>query len=142
MTETLQVPVAFSASRVVTAPDGAMRVVVPTDGERPIDLAARLHRPGVARDALLAMGDVLASDLRRKPTDRADYLAYLIARGKGVTKQVWDAQKEYLALQYGAAARHEEPLDPVLSVAPDAVRLEVLSRDESTYAQLILRRPA
>ena len=142
MSETLGVPVAFGASRVVSAPDGATRIIVPTDGERPVELAARLHRPGVARDALLAMGDVLASDLRRKATDRADYLAYLIARGKGVSKQVWDAQKEYLALQYGAAARQDEPLDPVLTVSPDALRLEVLSRDESTYAQLVLRRPA
>jgi hypothetical protein len=148
VTETLTVPVAFGPSRSVVGPDGAMRVIVPTDGERAVDLAARLHRPGVVRDALLAMGDVLASDLRRRPTDRADYLAYLIARGKGVTKQVWDAQKEYLALQYGAADRQgaaagrEDPLDPVLSVAPDAVRLEVLSRDEASYAQLALRRPA
>jgi hypothetical protein len=142
MSETLAVPVAFGPSRAVGAPDGSLRVVVPTDGERALDLAARLHRPGVVRDALLAMGDVLASDLRRKATNRADYLAYLIGRGKGVSKQVWDAQKEYLALQYSAAARHDEPLDPVLSVSPDALRLEVLSRDESTYAQLVLRRPA
>jgi len=117
--------------------------VVPTDGERgDVELFARLHRPGVVRDALLAMGDVMSSDLGRKPTDRAEYLAYLIARGKGVSKQVWDAQKEYLALHYGAAAKLAEPLDPVLSIAPDALRLEVLSRDESTYAQLALRRPA
>src|SRR5215468_4774237 len=142
MTDTLAVPVAFGTSRALVSPDGAMRVIVPTDGERPVDLAARLHRPGVLRDSLLAIGDVLASDLRRKATDRADYLAYLISRGKTVTKQIWDAQKEYLALQYGAAARLDEPLDPVLSVAADALRLEVLSRDESTYAQLILRRPA
>jgi hypothetical protein len=142
MTETLSVPVAFGASRAVTDADGAMRVVVPTDGERALDFAARLHRPGVVRDALLAMGDVLASDLRRKTGDRADYLAYLISRGKGVSKQVWDAQKEYLALQYGAAAKQDEPLDPVLSVAPEALRFEVMSRDESTYAQLVLRRPA
>jgi hypothetical protein len=140
--ETLSVPVAFGAARAAIDPDGAMRVVVPSDAGRAIDLAARLHRPGVIRDALLAMGDVLASDLRRKATDRADYLAYLIARGKGVSKQVWDAQKEYLALQYGVAARQDEPLDPVLSVGPEALWLEVLSRDESTYAQLVLRRPA
>jgi SWIM zinc finger len=143
MTDTLTVPVAFGPPRAATAPDGAMRVVVPTDGERgDVELSARLHRPGVIRDALLAMGDVLSSDLVRKPTDRADYLAYLISRGKGVSKQVWDAQKEYLALQYGAAAKRDEPLDPVLTVTADAVRLEVLSRDESTYAQLALRRPA
>jgi len=140
---TISVPVAFGPTRVVTGEDGAMRVVVPTDGERgDVELMARLHRPGVTRDALLAMGDVLTSDLSRKPGDRAEYLAYLISRGKTVNKQVWDAQKEYLALQYSAAAKQAEPLDPVLSVAPDAVRLEVMSRDESTYAQLALRRPA
>jgi hypothetical protein len=143
MSETMAIPVSFGPSEAKVGPDGAMRVLVPTDGERgDVELFARLHRPGVVRDALLAMGDALASDLARKPTDRADYLAYLIARGKGVSKQVWDAQKEYLALQYGAAARLAEPLDPVLTVSPDAVRLEVLSRDESIYAQLALRRPA
>jgi hypothetical protein len=143
MTDTFAIPVAFGPTRVITAPDGSMRVVVPTDGEHgDVELVARLHRPGVVRDALLAMGDVLASDLGRKPNDRAEYLAYLISRGKGVSKQVWDAQKEYLALHYGAAANQAEPLDPVLSIAADAVRIEVLSRDESTYAQLALRRPA
>src|SRR5262245_42275407 len=143
MTETVQTPVAFGPSKVTIAPDGAMRLVMPTDGERSeVELSARLHRPGVARDALLALGDVLSADLTRKPTDRADYLAYLISRGKGVSKQVWDAQKEYLALQYGAAAKLAEPLDPVITIGPDAVRFEVLSRDESIYAQLALRRPA
>src|SRR5262249_13994122 len=137
------VPVSFAPTKVTTAPDGAMRVRLATDNERSAArLAARLHRPGVVRDALLAMGDVLASDLRRKATDRADYLAYLIGKGKTVTKQVWDAQREYLALQYGVAAKQEEPLDPVLTIGADAVRLELLSRDESTYAQLALRRPA
>jgi hypothetical protein len=141
MSDKLELPVAFGSSRAVVAADGSMRVTVSTDETRPASLSARLHRPGVVRDAMLAMGDVLASDLRRKATDRADYLAYLIQRGKGVGKAVWDAQKEYLALQYGAAAKQDEPLDPVLSVSPEALRLEVMSRDESTYAQLVLRRP-
>lgn len=139
----LDVPVSFGAAKITSAADGATRVVVPTDGERGgAKIAARLHRPGVVRDALLAMGDVLSSDLRRKATDRADYLAYLISKGKGVGKAVWDAQKEYLALQYSAAAKVEEPIDPVLSVSADALRFEVMSRDEATYAQLVLRRPA
>jgi hypothetical protein len=139
----LEVPIAYATARATVAADGAMRVAIATDGARGgATLAARLHRPGVIRDALLAMGDALSSDLRRRATDRADYLAYLIQRGKGVGKAVWDAQKEYLALQYSAAARRDEPLDPVLTIAPDAVRLEVMSRDESTYAQLVLRRPA
>jgi len=143
MSETVDISVAFGGAKATVASDGAMRITVPTDGQRAgAGLAARVHRPGVVRDALLAMGDVLSSDLRRKATDRADYLAYLIARGKGVGKAVWEAQKEYLALQYGIAAKQDEPLDPVLTVEPRAVRLEVMSRDESTYAQLVLRRPS
>ena len=142
MSDKLAVPVNFGPARVTTSTDGSVRMTLPTDGERGAHLAARLHRPGVVRDAFLAMADVLASDLRRKATDRADYLAYLLQRGKGVGKAVWDAQKEYLALQYGAAAKQEQPLDPVLSIGADAVRLEAMSRDEATYAQLVLRRPA
>ena len=142
MSERIEVPVTFAPPAVKVAGSGAMRLSIATDTQRGgAQLAARLHRPGVARDALLAIGDVLGSDLRRKATDRADYLQYLISRGKGVSKAVWDAQKEYLALQYSAAAKHEEPLDPVLTVTADALRFEVLSRDESTYAQLVLRRP-
>ena len=143
MSENLSIPVSFGAAKTTIAADGSARVAIPTDAERGgATLSARLHRPGVTRDALLAMGDVLSSDLRRKATDRAEYLAYLIARGKGVSKQVWDAQKEYLALQYGQAAKLDEPLDPVLTISREAVRIEVLSRDESTYAQLVLKRPA
>ncbi|MFT3691893.1 MAG: SWIM zinc finger family protein [Kofleriaceae bacterium] len=142
----LDVPVSFAPPTVTVAQDGAMRIAIATDSNRSgtdgAKLAARLHRPGVMRDALLAVGDVLGSDLRRKANDRADYLQYLIARGKGVSKEVWNAQKEYLALQYSAAAKQDEPLDPVMSVTAEALRFEVLSRDESTYAQLVLRRPA
>jgi hypothetical protein len=123
------------------ATDDSFRLRLPVDGERPVALSARVHRPAVVRDALLAIGDVLASDLRFKARDRADYLAYLLSKGKGVSKAVWDAQKEYLALKYAEAARSDEPLDPVLSVAGDAIRIEVMSRDESTYAQLAFRRP-
>jgi hypothetical protein len=142
-TDRIDIPVSFAAPSVKVAQDGAMRIAIATDGNRgSAQLAARLHRPGVARDALLAIGDTLGSDLRRKANDRADYLQYLIARGKGVSKAVWDAQKEYLALQYSAAAKQDEPLDPVLTVTAEALRFEVLSRDESTYAQLIFQRPA
>lgn len=120
--------------------DRAMSLELPTDGQRSSPrLLARLHRPAVVRDAMLAIGDVLGSDLRRKASDRSDYLAYLASKGKGTSKAVWEAQREYLRLKYSAAAREEEPLDPVLTVSAEALRIEVLSRDESMYAQLTLR---
>src|SRR5688572_10287406 len=129
---TIDVKVGFAPPSPPVVDDGALRLHVPTDAERGASITIRPHRPGVVRDALLAVGDVLASDLRFKARDRADYLAYLLAKGKGVSKQVWDAQKEYLALKYSEAARSEEPLDPVLTVGQDAIRIEVMSRDEST----------
>ena len=138
---TVDVKVSFAPPAAPVVTDDAMRIALPVDAGRPLGASARVHRPSVVRDALLAVGDVLASDLRFKARDRADYLAYLLSKGKGVSKAVWDAQKEYLALKYSEAARTEEPLDPVLSVQADALRLEVMSRDESTYAQLALYRP-
>jgi hypothetical protein len=142
MTTRVDIPVSFGAPSA-TVVDGAMRLALPTDARRGgTRFEASLHRPGVVRDALLAIGDVLASDLRRRATDRAEYLKYLISRGKAVSKAVWDAQKEYLALQYGAAAKQDEPLDPVVAIDAEALRIEVMSRDESTYAQLVLRAAA
>lgn len=124
----------------VSVDDKAMSLRLPTDRRRGApSLTARLHRPAVVRDALMALGDVLGSDLRRKASDRSDYLAYLASKGKGTSKAVWDAQREYLRLKYSEAAREEEPLDPVLTVDGDALRVEVLSRDESMYALLTLR---
>lgn len=130
----------YPARVAAQSDDGSMTLSLPVDASRPGPaLGARLHRPAVVRDALLALGDVLGSDLRRKASDRSDYLAYLASKGKGTSKAVWDAQREYLRLKYSEAAREDEPLDPVLTVSADAVRIEVLSRDESTYALLTLR---
>jgi hypothetical protein len=141
MTDRLDIPVAFAPLDIAIDRSGTTRLAIATDATRVAGIEAKLERPGVVRDALLALGDVLASDLRRKPGDRADYLKYLVAKNKKVSKALWDAQKEYLALQYGVAAKLDEPLDPVLSIDDTAVRVEVMSRDESTYAQLVLRRP-
>jgi len=133
----LDVRVAYRPASLPELSDSTCRLVIPTDGERAdAKLTATLQQPSVVRDSVLALGDVLASDLRRRARDRADYLAYLISKGKGVSKAVWDAQREFLALKYGEAAKAESALDPVLTVAPEGLRLEVFSRDESAYAHL------
>jgi hypothetical protein len=125
------------------AGDGSFRLGLYTDGVRGQSrLVARLARPGVVRDALLTMGEVLASDLRFRASDRSDYLAYLLKQGKRATKELWDAQKRFLAAKYSEAAAESAPLDPVVAVGPDGVSIEVFSADESTYARLHLRAGA
>jgi hypothetical protein len=88
------------------------------------------------------MGEILTSDLRFRPRSRADYLAYLLAQGKRVTQEVWNAQRDFLSAKYGEAAQEEAPLDPVLAVDEQGLGLEVFSADESAYARLWLRAGA
>ncbi len=116
-----------------------LHVALPTDGERPFPaLELPLARPGALREALLTLGDVFESDLRRKAADRSDYLAYLMKSGKKATKAVWDAQKAFLEAQYGEAKQELTALDPLLTVSRDGLALEAFSRDESAYARLVL----
>lgn len=125
------------------AENGQLRLRLCTDGVRGgSGLVARLARPGVVRDALLTVGEILASDLRFKASDRSDYLAYLLQQGKRATKELWDAQKRFLEARYSEAAAERAPLDPVVTVAPDGLAIEVFSADESAYARLHLRAGA
>jgi hypothetical protein len=125
------------------ADDGSFRLRLFTDGVRgQSHLTARLARPGVVRDALLTLGEVLASDLRFRASDRSDYLAYLLKQGKRATKELWEAQKRFLAAKYTEAAAESAPLDPVVTVGEDGLAIEVFSADESTYARLHLRAGA
>ena len=123
---------------------GALTLTFPTDAERgAAPFEATLARPGAVREALQTLGAVLDSDLRRKASDRSDYLAYLLAQGKKATKELWEAQKAFLDAQYGDEEEDAEgPLDPVLTVDERGVALEVFSADESSYARLHLKPEA
>ena len=123
--------------------DDAFHLFLPSDGVRSeVRLRATLERPGVVRDALLTLGEVLASDLRFRAQDRSDYLAYLLSKGKRATKELWDAQKAFLEARYSEAAQESGPLDPLLSVDQGGLALEVFSADESAYARLHLKQGA
>ncbi|MEM7155469.1 MAG: hypothetical protein AAF799_21645 [Myxococcota bacterium] len=138
--QTAEVRVRYAPATDPVAEGDSFRLRIPTDGIRAdCRLVAKLERPGVVRDALLTMGEILTSDLRFRPRSRADYLAYLLAQGKRVTQEVWNAQRDFLAAKYGEAAQEEAPLDPVLSVDERGLSLEVFSADESAYARLWLK---
>lgn len=122
-----------------TVSEGAFSLRLPTDGVRGEHrLRARLARPGMVRDALLTVAEILASDLRFKASDRSDYLAYLLKQGKRATKELWDAQKKFLAAKYSEAVQDESPLDPAVTVDQHGTAIEVFSADESAYARLVL----
>ena len=77
--EAKEVKVRYSEAREPITGEDSFKLSLPTDGVRSgARLVAELERPGVLRDALLTIGDVLMSDLRFKARDRADYLQYLL----------------------------------------------------------------
>jgi hypothetical protein len=135
-----EVKLRYAAAVDPITDDENFRLHLPTDAIREGGLVAKLARPGVMRDALLTVADVLASDLRFKARDRADYLAYLLAQGKRVSNEVWEAQRSYLDEKFGGTeAKVESPLDPIVTIGEHGTAIEVFSTDESAYARLLLR---
>lgn len=136
-----EVKLRYAAAVDPITDDENFRLHLPTDAVREGSLVAKLARPGVMRDALLTVADVLASDLRFKARDRADYLAYLLAQGKRVSNEVWEAQRSYLDEKFGGTdeAKVESPLDPIVTIGEHGTSIEVFSTDESAYARLLLR---
>ncbi len=107
-------------------------------GSGPVALHGKVLDPALFRDAMLTALDFRASDLRFKARDRSQYLAYLMKKGKGATKEIWDAHKSFLDQSYADDKHKDTTLDPVWTVDPEQVSLEVFSKDESAYARLSL----
>lgn len=117
------------------------------EGREDVQLETSLLQPLLLREGLLTLGEVLGSDLRFKAQDRAEYLKYLLSKGKKATKELWEAQKAFLEARYRDANNAEQgaessPLDPIVQVQPNGLTLEVFSADESAYARLELRHSA
>lgn len=105
-----------------------------------VGVTATVVDPALFRDALATAMAIKDSDLRYKGRDRAAYLAFLMKKGKKATAAIWEAQKAFLEDAFKEVATTKE-LDPLLTVHPDEVSLEVFSKDESAYARLAFKNP-
>lgn len=139
MSAVRDVKVQYAAASGLKAGDNRAEVTLGVDGSRgPVGLRGTVKAPALFRDALMTAFDVLGSDLRYKRKDLATYLAYLTKQGKKATKEIWEAQKKFLEQQLGNEEQPKHVLEPVVTVSPDELSLEVFSRDESSYARLSL----
>ncbi len=127
----------YATTSDVAAAAEDSRVLLALEGSRgTVGVRGRVREPALFRDALAAILGILASDLRYRGKDRTAYLAYLMKQGKRATAQIWEAQKAFLEQSLEGERKADAVLDPVLTVDPDQVSLEVFSRDESAYARL------
>ncbi len=133
------VKVQYAAPSALVVHEDRAQVNLTLDASRgQVGVRGTLKSPALFRDALMAAFDVLGSDLRYKRKDLAVYLAYLTKQGKKANKEIWEAQKAFLEQQLGNEEKPQQVLEPVLTVSPDEISLEVFSRDESSYARLSL----
>ncbi|MFO0722544.1 MAG: SWIM zinc finger family protein [Myxococcota bacterium] len=141
--EVTEIPVRYARAPEAIVTPNHLALTLSTDGVRALSpITVELGAPTKARDALLALADVFYGDLRRKASDRSDYLAYLAKSGKKATQAVWDAQKRFLEAQYGEALAEETPLDPIVTASEEGLRFEVFSKDESAYGSVFIDKSA
>jgi hypothetical protein len=125
------------ASQVVSDEGGGARVALFGNRQRPdVRAQGRIRDPIALREALSALYEIVGSDYRYVPKDRTAYLAFQRLRKQSSGLSVFEAQRAYAEWLMRNDPLAFLILDPVVSVHPDALLLEVFSKDEGTYAAL------
>jgi predicted DNA-binding WGR domain protein len=95
-----------------------------------------IQDPLLVREALSALHEVVKSDFRYVPKDRTAYLAYRRMKQQAAGLSLWEAQRAYVDWLSRNDPMAFAVLDPIVSVHPDELFLEVFSKDEGSYAKL------
>jgi hypothetical protein len=127
----------YAGASQLVAGDASSTLALFTNTRR-ADVRAELRAkdPLTLREALSCMYEVVSSDFRYVPRDKTAYLAYMRLRKSMAGQSAWQAQQAY----FEWLARNDPTawlvLDPIVTVHPDRLLLEVFSKDEGAYAQL------
>jgi len=138
-----EIEAAYAASgQLVTGQDQAHLLLPGNLRREPVEFNARIKDPLLLREALTAMHTVVGSDYRYVPKDRSGYAAYMRLRRESSGPSAWKAQQAYFDWLLKNDPLGWCMLDPVITVHPDKVLLEVFSKDEGVYAKLAIDRGA
>ena len=134
-----KVTLSYRGASEVTSSGDSERIALATDALRgPVRARGALRDPLAVREALSALYEIVGSDFRYVPKDRSAYAAYRRLQSESAGLSAWAAQRAY----FDWLARNDPAawmiLDPVISVHPDELSLEVFSRDEGSYARLAI----
>lgn len=120
--------------------DHTQHVALFTQLERDaVSFHGKLNDPLIFRDSLLALFDVVSSDYRYVPKDRAAYTVFMQMRRASRHKNLFSAQRDYFTWLFDNDPLAFCLLDPIIQVHQAGVSFEVFSRDEGCYAQLTLQ---
>ena len=123
-------------SRMLSENGGSRLALFGNLEREPVFLDGVVKNPLKLREAMAALYAVVGSDYRYVPKDRTAYNAYRRMRSQSANLNAWQAQQAYFDWLLRNDPLAYLILDPVITVHPDRVLMEVFSKDEGTYANL------
>ncbi len=103
-----------------------------------VQFSARIKEPLAFRESLATLSAIVSSDYRYIPKDRAAYAAFMQMRRSSQNQGLAKAYRAYFDWLLRNDPQAWLMLDPIISVHPDGLLLEVFSKDEGCYASLAL----
>lgn len=103
-----------------------------------VQFSARIKEPLAFRESLATLFAIVSSDYRYIPKDRAAYEAFMQMRRSSRNQGLAKAYRAYFDWLLRNDPQAWLMLDPIVSVHPDGLLLEVFSKDEGCYASLAL----
>jgi len=97
---------------------------------------AGVSEPIAFREAMATLFAIVSSDYRYVPKDRTAYAAFMQMRRNHRNKGLAKAYRAYYEWLWKNDPNAWLILDPIISVHPDTISLEVFSKDEGSYALL------
>jgi hypothetical protein len=101
-----------------------------------VQFDAQVTEPVAFREALATLFAIVSSDYRYVPKDRTAYAAFMQMRRNHSNQGLARAYRAYYDWLWKNDPQAWLILDPVISVHPDKILLEVFSKDEGSYALL------
>ncbi len=139
LSESMPVTLNYNNASQMVVSDESVQLQLACDRHRAsIELEAEINDPLLFRDCMRGLFEVVSSDYRYVPKDRAAYHAYRQLKQSIRSKSAWTAQQAY----YEWLSKNDPLayiiLDPIVSNHPDKVLFEVFSKDEGSYATFSL----
>lgn len=139
----MQFTFAYAGESGVRADGERTRIGFAPDVRRkPTFFSGRLTSPIAFREAAGALHDVVISDRKFKPKDKAAWLQWKQAQRQRISAEYWKSRTAYMDYLYKADREAWMVLDPVITVHPDEIFFEAFSKDESAYARLSVEHTA
>lgn len=133
----IEFALAYEGASQVVARAGTSTVALFGNTYRtPVRASGRILDPLRFREVVSVFHEIVGSDFRYKPKDRSAYLAYQRLKKANASLSAWQAQQAYHEWLQRNDPDAWTALDPVATVHPDELFLEVFSKDEGTYARL------